>query len=410
MHHFYGNPLSLFLPLLELDKDAMASTVSEWLTEGILNEHHMTHVRMLRSIKSYVESLVARQEVQKAMRVLEDDDYVMKAIVPELLTDIKTYQIQFKLGIHLLELLQSQFPNFGFFATHRQKSKRILLLDALQATTEEGMAGSELTKALIALIRGISEKHIGTLLQQMRALFEKEDYREVNEAALKELFGWEVRLEHLAQADRDTVARMDRKARLLEGLVLPGAQTARQTATAQRVQENSIEHLRNKGTAIAKLAMDIADWCERTLRLYLRPYTTLPLHELIYYNTISLHEKAFAAQPRATIQTALTQSGHYLGCSCCRMDKADQILFSEHDTCILYKLYLECGRMINLYDWFIAFGCIIEREQRPIKQKLEENEVQARFIRSVAELQFLGFIKPTQRKTDHVIRLTWSNI
>ena len=31
----------------------------------------------------------------------------------------------------------------------------------------------------------------------------------------------------------------------------------------------------------------------------------------------------------------------------------------------------------------------------------------ARFIQSVSEMQFLGFIKPTQRKTDHVQRLTW---
>ena len=31
----------------------------------------------------------------------------------------------------------------------------------------------------------------------------------------------------------------------------------------------------------------------------------------------------------------------------------------------------------------------------------------ARFIQAVSELQFLGFIKPTKRKTDHVARLTW---
>jgi origin recognition complex subunit 3 len=32
--------------------------------------------------------------------------------------------------------------------------------------------------------------------------------------------------------------------------------------------------------------------------------------------------------------------------------------------------------MINLYDWFVAFGCIIEREKRSPEQILEENEVQ----------------------------------
>lgn len=31
----------------------------------------------------------------------------------------------------------------------------------------------------------------------------------------------------------------------------------------------------------------------------------------------------------------------------------------------------------------------------------------ARFIRAVSELEFLGFIKSTRQKTDHVARLTW---
>lgn len=38
----------------------------------------------------------------------------------------------------------------------------------------------------------------------------------------------------------------------------------------------------------------------------------------------------------------------------------------------------------------------------------ELNEIiHARFIRAVSELELLGFIKPTKRKTDHVARLTW---
>lgn len=33
--------------------------------------------------------------------------------------------------------------------------------------------------------------------------------------------------------------------------------------------------------------------------------------------------------------------------------------------------------------------------------------VSARFIQAVSELEFLGFIKSTKQKTDHVARLTW---
>lgn len=100
-----------------------------------------------------------------------------------------------------------------------------------------------------------------------------------------------------------------------------------------------------------------------------------------------------------------------------------------------------------MYDWFTAFGMILERglkkdqdstgdkvngvsgaaKGRGTKAKpkktatkrvgtddkesgLDQKEIQARFISGVAELQFMGFIKPTNRKTDHVMRLTWGNI
>lgn len=72
------------------------------------------------------------------------------------------------------------------------------------------------------------------------------------------------------------------------------------------------------------------------------------------------------------------------------------------DSSIVYKLYLECGRLINLYDWLQSFVSIVgegSREATPV--------LQARFIRAVTELQMAGFIKPSARKTDHVTRLSW---
>ena len=93
------------------------------------------------------------------------------------------------------------------------------------------------------------------------------------------------------------------------------------------------------------------------------------------------------------------------------------------DTSIAYRLYLECGRMINLHDWFVAFENILaKKEKRPneIRKKIkfqqddidESNNlnIRARFLLSLSELKYLGFIKPTTRKTDHAVRLTWGKI
>ncbi|KAI9480879.1 MAG: origin recognition complex subunit 3 N-terminus-domain-containing protein [Benjaminiella poitrasii] len=409
MHHFYGNPLSVFLPLLKLEKSEIKDVLYEWSTSNMLNEHHTTFIRMFNSFKTYIENLTLA-EPKTALRLLEDDEYLITDVLADLLDNIKIYQQEFRMGINLLVLLQAQFPSFTSF-TSLKKAKRLLLLEALE-TKNSFLEKGELVRTLVILIRKIDEEHVGKLLTELRDFFEQDSYKNISQSALSQLSEWDTRYQQLSEADDVFVAKMDRKAKLLEGMVLPEAQNdkGRHTETSRKVQTESIEHLKRKGTETAKIAMSIAEWCETTLGHCLRPFTNVPLHELVYYTNIGLHEKSFASQPRASVQTALTQPQHYIACSCCDTEKSDQIIPSEHDTCILYKLYLECGRMINLYDWFVAFGCVIEREKRSPNQKLEENEVQARFIRSVAELQFLGFIKPTQRKTDHVIRLTWSNI
>lgn len=42
------------------------------------------------------------------------------------------------------------------------------------------------------------------------------------------------------------------------------------------------------------------------------------------------------------------------------------------------------------------------KELKESKRKL----MQALFFRSITELQFMGFIKPTSRKVDHVVKMT----
>ena len=79
------------------------------------------------------------------------------------------------------------------------------------------------------------------------------------------------------------------------------------------------------------------------------------------------------------------------------------------DVCIAYKLHLECGKLINLYDWLQCWLSIIANSEdvNEVKDGVIDPRLHARFSRAVSELQFLGFIKPSKRKTDHVERLTF---
>ena len=56
-----------------------------------------------------------------------------------------------------------------------------------------------------------------------------------------------------------------------------------------------------------------------------------------------------------------------------------------------------------IYTFFIQGNS----EVNETEDGIVDPRLHARFSRAVSELQFLGFIKPSKRKTDHVERLTF---
>lgn len=117
-------------------------------------------------------------------------------------------------------------------------------------------------------------------------------------------------------------------------------------------------------------------------------------------------------------------------------DVDDETLWHLPDTSILFQRYLESGKMINVFDWFETFTVVVEAQQHRVRDESareartptrrkgkqahpEEDEshpeseeqlgkwrleVQARFMRSLHELDYIGLIKHTGRKADHVMR------
>lgn len=121
-------------------------------------------------------------------------------------------------------------------------------------------------------------------------------------------------------------------------------------------------------------------------------------------------------------------------------------LWEMPDTAILFRRYVEAGRMINVYDWYEAFAMALETQRRrlrvlkaandaeraaqkdktnngkgkgkaPVVEAEDEDDddaeekwkmhVQARFIRALHELDYLGFVKHTGRKADHIVRTVY---
>ncbi|CAG8518531.1 2644_t:CDS:2 [Acaulospora colombiana] len=87
-------------------------------------------------------------------------------------------------------------------------------------------------------------------------------------------------------------------------------------------------------------------------------------------------------KPRQAIHTALGLPTDYIKCNCCDIDENDseyldsreQILSTHPDTSILYKLHLQCGKLINIYDWLESFESVISRDNLE-NGKIDDKEV-----------------------------------
>ncbi|KAF9191007.1 Origin recognition complex subunit 3 [Haplosporangium sp. Z 767] len=497
MHHFYANPLSILCD---------RSLASDSKALDLLGKGHIDHIRMLQSFQRYVEYKMEGDQdrnlipdPQVAEMLLKDDEFLTFEI-PDLVQDLVEYHQNFALIFDFLWFLQSRFS-----ISVLKKSKRVLYFMALDGTLTES---SHIT-FLLSLVRKMNSNDMMLFVEDWLQFFKdsprcrpKKSSDQEN-AMDKELVAIQSVRDRMAAlldvVSEDSVTSsseiedneegetetetQDQSMETNGGAVQtsksggPGARStfikkrrlvslnadeteSRQTRIAKKTRETARLPKGAQG-AYTVLVTEIDQTLARLFRTYLKCHTTMPLNEIFYYSQVTIQQKAFLPQPRASVQTALGQPEIYLNCDCCHMPSAsdtstrvslaDVVLPTQHDTCILYKLYVECGRMINMYDWFTAFGMILERGldanqgghgddgqydddngkdgsskrkrakkkhtkaaaaaiDMDKKQRLDQKEVQARFISGVAELQFMGFIKPTNRKTDHVMRLTWGNI
>ncbi|KAK4475977.1 hypothetical protein MN116_001213 [Schistosoma mekongi] len=173
---------------------------------------------------------------------------------------------------------------------------------------------------------------------------------------------------------------------------------------------------------------EFLQWIQTKLSEIIPPLNQLPLHEVFYgpssiesgnnYSLSSSHEDssihsqlALSIRRRLNppfqrcLHQALVNPGVYLQITDLKLSNSSSISSKLFDLCILYKLLLETSKIVNLYDWLMAFATILGEavdSQNPPSQ-----EIQCRFLQGLAELQHLGCIKSTRRKVDHVIRLTW---
>ncbi|KAG0281242.1 Origin recognition complex subunit 3 [Linnemannia exigua] len=402
MHHFYANPLSILC-----DRSLTAqSKALDLLTKG-----HFDHLRMLPSFQQYVEGKLEADPQEAEMLILDDEFLVQQ--IPDIVQALQEYHQSFGMIFDFLWFLQSRFS-----MSLLKKPKRALYFMALEGT----LINSSHIPFLQSLVRKLDSNNmmmfvedwlqlfkesslcapktstalenamdrelvvVQSIRDRMSALLDNVSEDSVTSSSEIEDHGEEAEVSSKTLGGEGLSASTFVKKRKLVSLNVYAHETgSRQTKIAKKTRETARIPKGALG-AYTLLVKEIDETISRLFRTYLVCHTSMPLNEIYYYSQVAIQQ----------------------------------------------KLYVECGRMINMYDWFTAFGMILERGQQPgdvevlpVKKrggrggkaktnaktnKLDQKEVQARFISGVAELQFMGFIKSTSRKTDHVMRLTWGNI
>ena len=184
--------------------------------------------------------------------------------------------------------------------------------------------------------------------------------------------------------------------------------TLRTTVVAKKVELSKAKSTLTKGdtaytSILTRFVSALEDYMSHTL---INP-KDLPFHEIFLYDLRSPHREVFTPKPRFAIERALSAPHDYLDCDCClpgNGEEASSLSATQPPTAILYQLYLESGALINASDLRSAFAAIIG-------EKVEDEAlISALFQRSLAELRFMGLVKGTKKKADHVLKLAWKGV
>ncbi|TBU43716.1 origin recognition complex subunit 3 N-terminus-domain-containing protein [Dichomitus squalens] len=194
-----------------------------------------------------------------------------------------------------------------------------------------------------------------------------------------------------------------------------------------------------------RLAGSVGDWLQEYIEQRLVRLEDRALWDIWYTGATPFPSELINPAPRPTVVHALLHphdfirsyeeltraSGdgeHVFGAP---EEQNEPALWELPDTSIAFRRYVEAGRMVNVFDWFESFAVVLESQYKHLKRgkDMQEDEnmdagvdedadvdmdeeeeeqwkvkVQARFMRALHELDYMGFVRHTGRKPDHVIR------
>ncbi|XP_050314452.1 origin recognition complex subunit 3 [Anthonomus grandis grandis] len=386
MEHFcFGNAMAL----CDMDRKTVKNTLQEFSHEDFDN------VRYLKSFRTMVES-----ESDPAIRIkLITDNEHFKTVVLEKVTNLQRYIRRLHIFLECLYSLVCDLPESPL-------GKNLREVYALAVT--KNITESIEFKEAFKLLHFQSKEELTIKLGKVVNVLKLNINETSKKTALKDCFN-ELNTYINLLNNLNTLSPEEEEPEVMDCEVQNLGPVMDRKALKQALLFRSKDRPKPLNR-YEKLRNEILDFLLGNFKTYLVHYSTMPLHEIFFFNDFSIKSKIIGMH-RTAIHNALNDPQFYLQCKCCEIPNSQSIKPTMPDICIAYKLHLECGKMINLYDWLQAFLCIVDPKDDDDfddkSKKIVEPQLQARFTQAVAELEYLGFIKSSKRKADHVTRLTW---
>uniref|UniRef100_A0A2P2I1E0 Origin recognition complex subunit 3 n=1 Tax=Hirondellea gigas TaxID=1518452 RepID=A0A2P2I1E0_9CRUS len=362
-----------------------------------LSAHQLEAFRKLPSFRQYVDGLPNKEKT-----FIFDDEKTKKCVLL-LLSNLDSYYCRLCCVVRVLHQLAANVPNAPL-----GRQVWSLLSLCLNGTVVESAEFNEVWQHL----ENLSRVELVTPLLTIIALLGNSGHQNLKESGneLQEL------LEDLFNMEESAEQKFpDEDTEQTETL-----QPTNRFELKEKLMELSKKKQQGKLNKFQILRKDILAVIKDLVVEHAVPPTTQPLHEVLFFHNSAEVSSRLLGKHRASITRGLSDPSHYLQCECC----CNNLSSSLPDLSVVYRLHLECGRLINLYDWLNAFCSLAEQQESESEEEDQENQkkkknksssdqsqpdsiLQARFVQAVSELQFLGFIKTSKRKTDHVARLTW---
>ncbi|KXT02618.1 hypothetical protein AC579_5440 [Pseudocercospora musae] len=370
MSQHYANATTLFLN-------------SELLFNAVPSDHFEA-LRTLPSFRRYAEELLGQGET-KHLRQLLDFDRALFDFTKQSVEVGRTKIANALMVCQVIRQIQQQVPYT------KVSSKSGLYIQMMSAK----LAGSPLLRSLLLSIKKLPSD---IALKVMAA---------VRESAFPESLGSEVSaLEtELASLVGNNDGAQQQPLRSEDDLQ---NSTLRTTVVAQKVELSKQKStLSKQDAAYTALVRRFADALKTHFAHVLINPKELPMNEIFLYDFRSPYREVFTPRPRHAVERALAAPHDYLNCECCAPDQESEeatLAATQPATAVLYQLYLESGNIINVSDLWQAFQAVIG-------ESLEgEAAAMALYQRAMAELKYLGLVKATRKKVDHVAKVAWRDL